>query len=617
MEKEEKILITRLCIASVLFALSFFNFLGDIGKFVTSLVGFFIIGYDVIFKSLKGIIHGDIFDERFLMLVASIGAFAIKEYHEALAVMLFYQLGEFLQDLAVDRSKDSIKKLMDIRPNFANVMIDGETKKVNPSEVKPDDEIIVFAGEKIPLDGIIVSGTTSLDTAALTGESIPKDVSEGDSVLAGTINISGTITVKVTKCYAESSVSKIIEMVENAENKKAKSEKFITKFAKIYTPVVVGLAVLLAVLPPLAFSQPWLTWLHRALLFLVVSCPCALVISIPLTFFVGIGGASKKGILIKGANHIETLANLNAVGFDKTGTLTKGNFTASNVKAIGCKENELIKLCALAESGQSHPIAESIVNFAKQKMKLDEKLVSEQTVLPGLGVKAVIKNKTIYAGNFKLMESIGVEVPENNEIGTTVFVSEESKFLGYIVISDEVRETSKSAIEKLKKLGINQTYMLTGDKDAVAKTIANSLKIDKYYSELLPEDKAKIIGELKTSKALKIAFVGDGINDAPVLKTADVGISMGKLGSDIAMETSDVTLMDDNPEKVAEAIKISKKTMRIVKENIIFSISFKLIMLVLGALGITTMWLAIFADVGVSLLAILNSLRALRIKNKN
>lgn len=617
MEKEEKILITRLCIASVLFALSFFNFLGDIGKFVTSLVGFFIIGYDVIFKSLKGIIHGDIFDERFLMLVASIGAFAIKEYHEALAVMLFYQLGEFLQDLAVDRSKDSIKKLMDIRPNFANVMIDGETKKVNPSEVKPDDEIIVFAGEKIPLDGIIVSGTTSLDTAALTGESIPKDVSEGDSVLAGTINISGTITVKVTKCYAESSVSKIIEMVENAENKKAKSEKFITKFAKIYTPVVVGLAVLLAVLPPLAFSQPWLTWLHRALLFLVVSCPCALVISIPLTFFVGIGGASKKGILIKGANHIETLANLNAVGFDKTGTLTKGNFSASNVKAIGCKENELIKLCALAESGQSHPIAESIVNFAKQKMKLDEKLVSEQTVLPGLGVKAVIKNKTIYAGNFKLMESIGVEVPENNEIGTTVFVSEESKFLGYIVISDEVRETSKSAIEKLKKLGINQTYMLTGDKDAVAKTIANSLKIDKYYSELLPEDKAKIIGELKTSKALKIAFVGDGINDAPVLKTADVGISMGKLGSDIAMEASDVTLMDDNPEKVAEAIKISKKTMRIVKENIIFSISFKLIMLVLGALGITTMWLAIFADVGVSLLAILNSLRALRIKNKN
>lgn len=612
MEKEQKILIARLILTALLFALSFFNFLGELGKLIISLVGFLIIGYDVIFKALKNIIHGKIFDERFLMLIASIGAFAIKEFHEALAVMLFYQLGEFLQDLAVDKSKDSIKKLMDIRPDYANLIFNEEIKKVHPSEVLIGAQIVVYAGEKIPLDGVIVSGTTTLDTAVLTGESLPKDSKVGDTVLSGMINLSGTIYVKVLKSFSESSVSKIIELVENAENKKAKSENFITKFARIYTPIVVCLAILLCIIPPLCFGLAWNDWIHRALLFLVVSCPCALVISIPLSFFVGIGGASKKGILIKGANHIETLADVGVIGFDKTGTLTKGNFAVVKVKAIGCKEKELVKLCALAEIGQSHPIAESIVKYASGVMKIDEKQVLEQTSLAGLGIKAIINNKTIFVGNQKLMEKAGAEIVLNEDPGTTIFVSEGSKFLGYIVISDEIRESSKIAISKLKALGIKQTIMLTGDKDLVAENVASQVGIDKYFAELLPQDKAKIIEEIKATEKQKIAFVGDGINDAPVLKTADIGISMGKLGSDIAIESADIALMDDNVEKIADAIKLSRKTMKVVKENLIFTIGFKLVMLVLGALGIAPMWLAIFADVGVSLLAILNSLRALK-----
>lgn len=612
MEKEQKILIARLILTALLFALSFFNFLGELGKLIISLVGFLIIGYDVIFKALKNIIHGKIFDERFLMLIASIGAFAIKEFHEALAVMLFYQLGEFLQDLAVDKSKDSIKKLMDIRPDYANLIFNEEIKKVHPSEVLIGAQIVVYAGEKIPLDGVIVSGTTTLDTAALTGESLPKDSKVGDTVLSGMINLSGTIYVKVLKSFSESSVSKIIELVENAENKKAKSENFITKFARIYTPIVVCLAILLCIIPPLCFGLAWNDWIHRALLFLVVSCPCALVISIPLSFFVGIGGASKKGILIKGANHIETLADVGVIGFDKTGTLTKGNFAVVKVKAIGCKEKELVKLCALAEIGQSHPIAESIVKYASGVMKIDEKQVLEQTSLAGLGIKAIINNKTIFVGNQKLMEKAGAEIVLNEDPGTTIFISEGSKFLGYIVISDEICESSKIAISKLKALGIKQTIMLTGDKDLVAENVASQVGIDKYFAELLPQDKAKIIEEIKATEKQKIAFVGDGINDAPVLKTADIGISMGKLGSDIAIESADIALMDDNVEKIADAIKLSRKTMKVVKENLIFTIGFKLVMLVLGALGIAPMWLAIFADVGVSLLAILNSLRALK-----
>ena len=612
MEKEQKILIARLILTALLFALSFFNFLGELGKLIISLVGFLIIGYDVIFKALKNIIHGKIFDERFLMLIASIGAFAIKEFHEALAVMLFYQLGEFLQDLAVDKSKDSIKKLMDIRPDYANLIFNEEIKKVHPSEVLIGAQIVVYAGEKIPLDGVIVSGTTTLDTAALTGESLPKDSKVGDTVLSGMINLSGTIYVKVLKSFSESSVSKIIELVENAENKKAKSENFITKFARIYTPIVVCLAILLCIIPPLCFGLAWNDWIHRALLFLVVSCPCALVISIPLSFFVGIGGASKKGILIKGANHIETLADVGVIGFDKTGTLTKGNFAVVKVKAIGCKEKELVKLCALAEIGQSHPIAESIVKYATGVMKIDEKQVLEQTSLAGLGIKAIINNKTIFVGNQKLMEKAGAEIVLNEDPGTTIFISEGSKFLGYIVISDEIRESSKIAISKLKALGIKQTIMLTGDKDLVAENVASQVGIDKYFAELLPQDKAKIIEEIKATEKQKIAFVGDGINDAPVLKTADIGFSMGKLGSDIAIESADIALMDDNVEKIADAIKLSRKTMKVVKENLIFTIGFKLVMLVLGALGIAPMWLAIFADVGVSLLAILNSLRALK-----
>ncbi len=615
MEKEQKIIIARLAISAVLFGFSFFSFLGWIGKLVVSLVSFLIIAYDVIWESIKGIFHGEIFDEKFLMLIASIGAFALQEYHEAVAVMLFYQLGEFLQDLAVDKSKDSIKKLMDIRPDYANQICDDEIKKVNPSGLNINDKIIVYAGEKIPIDGVVLDGCSSLDTSALTGESLPRDIEKDDKVLAGSVNLSSTITVLVTSKFEESSVSKIIELVENAEEKKAKSENFITKFAKIYTPVVVLLAVVLAILPPLAFSESWGTWIHRALSFLVISCPCALVISIPLTFFVGIGGASKKGILIKGANHIETLSKLNTVGFDKTGTLTKGNFKVSKIVALSGDEDKILKLCALAEHGQSHPIAESILAFANEKFKLNFNEVSNQTVLSGLGIKAEIKGKTIYAGNQKLMESINVEIPEIYEVGTIVFVASD-KLLGYIVILDEIKETSLVALKKLKACGINQICMLTGDKNEVAESIASELAIDTCYAELLPEDKAKIIEDLKINPSNKVAFVGDGINDAPVLKTADLGISMGGLGSDIAIESADVVLMDDNPEKLADAITLSKKTMRIVKQNIIFTISFKLIMLVLGALGLTSMWMAIFADVGVSLLAILNSLRALKTKNR-
>lgn len=617
MEKEQKIFIARFVISSILFALSFFNFLGSLGKLIVSLIGFFIISYDVIFKALINIFHGKVFDERFLMLIASVGAFAIKEYHEALAVMLFYQLGEFLQDLAVDKSKDSIKKLMDIRPEYANLFVDGIAKKLHPSEVDVDSQIVVYAGEKIPLDGIIVSGKTSLDTSALTGESLPKDAKTGDQVLSGMINLSETIIVLVSKPFSESAVSKIIELVENAESKKAKSENFITKFAKIYTPIVVCFAIILCLVPTLCFGQTWNTWIHRSLLFLVVSCPCALVISVPLSFFVGIGGASKKGILIKGASHIETLASLAVVGFDKTGTLTKGNFSVVKINAINCSEKELIKLCALAEIGQKHPIAESIVNFAKQSIKLNEKKVLSQTVLPGLGIKACIQNKTIFVGNLKLMEEAKVDATVATEIGTAVYVCSQEKFLGYIVIADEIKNESKNAIESLKNVGIKSIVMLTGDKDVVAENVANKLNIDKYFSELLPADKAKIIEELKLeNKPKKVAFVGDGINDAPVLKTADIGISMGKLGSDVAIESADVALMDDNPEKIADAIKLSKKTMRIVKQNIVFTILFKLVMLVLGAFGITSMWLAIFADVGVSLIAIVNALRALQNKNQ-
>lgn len=612
MEKEEKIMISRLAVSALLFALSFFAFWGNLGKLIVSILAYLVIGYDIIFKSIIGIFKGKVFDEKFLMMIASIGAFILGEYHEAVAVMLFYQLGEFLQDLATENSKKSITKLLNLKPEFANVLVDGEIKKISPEKVNVGDIIVVNAGEKISLDGVVVKGSSTLNTQALTGESLPREVKENDSVYSGSINLSATIEIKVSCKYSESKIAKIIELVENSDKNKAKSEKFITKFAKIYTPVVVGLAVLLAVIPSLITGN-WTTWINRALLFLVVSCPCALVISIPLSYFAGIGGASRNGILIKGSNYIEILSKVNAVAFDKTGTLTQGSFEVVNVNAVNCDADELIKLCAFAEAESNHPIALSIKN--KYGKKISKKDIISSTTLSGFGVKTETSFGTIYAGNKKLIEKLGIQVEETQSVGTVVYVAKNNEFLGSIIVEDIAKENAKIAIQKLKSVGINNQIMLTGDKGDVAEKFANELGLSDYKSELLPEDKFKEINELKSKNNI-VAFVGDGINDAPAFKSADVGIAMGALGSDVAIESADVVLMDDNPEKIADSILISIKTQKIVYENIVFSISFKVLMLVLGALGFASMWLAVFADVGVSLIAVANALRAIKLKNK-
>lgn len=608
-ECNPKVMVARLIVSAVIFAFSFFGFMSELAKIILSVTAFAIIGYDVIWSSVKGIFKGEVFDEKFLMLVASIGAFALKDYHEAVAVMLFYQLGEFLQDLAVDKSKDSIKKLLDIRPDYANIEKNGEIVKVDPKTIKIDDEIVVFAGEKIPVDGIIVDGETTLNTSAITGESLPLDAEVSSTVLSGYINLTGTIKVKATKTFGESTVSKIIEMVENSEDKKAKAENFITKFAKIYTPTVVCLAVVLAIFPPLVLGLEWATWIHRALLFLVVSCPCALVLSIPLSFFAGIGGASRDGILIKGANHIETLSKTNVVCFDKTGTLTNGNFIVTKIFAKDGDEKKLLELCATAEYGSNHPVAKSILEHAN--IKIEPESIKSQTTLSGFGIKTETETCTIYAGNSKLMKNLNLKFDEAVEIGTAVYVAKDDEYLGYIIVGDEIKNSSKSAIDLLKQSSKQKTVMLTGDKTNVAENIAKLLEVDEFHSELLPDEKAKIVEEYQKQSNI-VAFVGDGINDAPVLKIADVGISMGKIGSDVAIESADVVIMDDNPKKVYDAIKKSKKTMTFVKENIVFTIAFKVLMLSLSVFGLTTMWGAVFADVGVSLIAVLNALRALK-----
>lgn len=612
MEKEEKIMISRLVISAVLFALSFFSFWGEIGRLIISIIAYLIIGFDIIIKSIVGIFKGKVFDEKFLMMIASIGAFILGEYHEAVAVMLFYQLGEFLQDLATENSKKSITKLLDLRPEYANVLVDGEITKLSPEKVKIGDIIVVNAGEKIPLDGVIVKGSSSLNTQALTGESMPREVKEDDTVFSGSVNLSSTLEIKVTSDYSDSKIAKIIELVENSDKNKAKSEKFITKFAKIYTPVVVGLAVLLAVIPSL-ITGDWTTWINRALLFLVVSCPCALVVSIPLSYFAGIGGASRNGILIKGSNYIETLSKVSAVAFDKTGTLTNGTFEVVQINANKINDEELLKFCALAEAESNHPIALSI----KQKYgkKISKSDILSSTTLSGQGIKTETKFGTIYAGNSKLMESLNLEFEKTSSVGTVVYVAKDNEYLGSIVIEDTAKENAKTAIQNLKELGINNLVMLTGDKAEVAEKLSNEVGLTNYYSELLPEDKLEKVKALKTENNT-VAFVGDGINDAPAFKTADVGVAMGALGSDIAIESADVVLMDDNPEKIADAIVISKKTQKIVYENIVFSISIKVLMLVLGALGFASMWLAVFADVGVSLIAIANALRSFKLKKK-
>ena len=579
------------------------------------IISYLIVGLDIVIKAVRNIFRGKIFDENFLMTIATIGAFAIGEFPEAVAVMLFYQVGELFQSYAVDKSRKSIASLMDIRPDFANLKKDGKIEKCDPEEINIEDIIIIKPGEKVPLDGTVIDGNSMLDTSALTGESIPREVTVGDDILSGCINQTGLLEVKVTKKFGESTVSKILDLVENASSKKSKSENFISKFAKYYTPIVVVIAILLAIIPPIIFKETEFTeWLYRALTFLVVSCPCALVISIPLGFFGGIGGASKLGILVKGSNYLEALSNTEIVVFDKTGTLTEGVFEVQKINPVDISKEDLIKYAAYAESFSNHPIAISLIKAYGKS--IDSKIISETSELSGLGVNAIVDGKNILVGNEKLMKEKNITYEKCNEIGTILYVAMDNKFVGTITISDKIKVDAKDSIERLKRNNVKKTIMLTGDKIKVAENVASKLNIDEVYAGLLPSDKVEKVEELIKMKSDngKLAFVGDGINDAPVLAISDIGIAMGGLGSDAAIEAADVVLMTDEPSKVVDAIKISRKTMRIVKQNIIFAISIKILVLILSAFGLSNMWEAVFADVGVSVLAILNSLRVLRVK---
>ena len=604
----------KIVIAFILFIIALvINFPNEWINKALYIIAYLIVGFEVVLEAVENIFKGEIFDENFLMTIATIGAFAIGEFPEAVAVMLFYQVGELFQSYAVDKSRKSIASLMDIRPDYANVKRNNKVSKINPEEVKIGETIIVKPGEKIPLDGKIIKGNSMLDTSALTGESLPREVKENDEVLSGCINQNGLLEIKVTKEFGESTVSKILDLVENASSKKSKSENFITKFAKYYTPAVVIIAVFLAVIPTLVIEGAEFTdWLYRALTFLVVSCPCALVISIPLGFFGGIGGASKKGILVKGSNYLESLSNSEIVVFDKTGTLTKGVFEVQKIEPVGILKEELIKNAAYAESYSNHPISVSIKKAYGEE--IDTTLISKTEELSGRGVIATIEDKEVLAGNEKLLQEKNIKYTKCNEIGTIIYIAINNKFAGYIVISDEIKEDSKKAINDLKKNNIKQTVMLTGDKKDVGESVAKELGIDKTYTELLPDGKVEKVEQLlkeKTEKG-KLVFVGDGINDAPVLALADIGVAMGGLGADSAIEAADIVIMTDEPSKINTAINISKKTMRIVKQNIVFAIGIKIAVLILSAFGLSTMWEAVFADVGVSVIAIINSLRALK-----
>ena len=580
------------------------------------IISYLLVGLEVLKNACLNIIKGKILDESFLMSVATLGAFLIGELPEAVAVMMFYQVGELFQDYAVDKSKKSIKELMNIRADYANIYENGKIKKVNPKEVKIGSTIIVSPGEKIPLDGEIIEGNSSLDTKALTGESIPKDVFCGNNVLSGCINLNGVIKIKVTKEFGESTVSKIIDLVENVSNKKSKSEKFITKFAKYYTPIVVIIAIILGCIIPFLIKDSYSNWIYRALSFLVVSCPCALVISIPLSFFGGIGGASKIGVLIKGSNYLEMLSKVDTILFDKTGTLTKGIFDIQKINPIGISKDKLLEMVAYAENYSNHPVADAIKKAYTKK--IDDKKIKDIKEIPGLGIKAKIGKQLVLVGNKKLMQEENINFIECDDIGTILYVAIDKNYCGYILIADEIKDDSKTAIKELKSNGIKQTIMLTGDKSVVALDVSKKLGIDLSYFELLPQDKAKKVEEILNNKSSNsiVAFVGDGINDAPVLALADIGISMGMVGADSAIEASDVVIMTDELSKIVSAMKISKKTIRIVKENIIFAIFIKIAVLILAALGISSMWQAVFADVGVSIIAVLNALRVLIIKDK-
>lgn len=580
------------------------------------IISYIIVGGDVVKRAVKNIFKGQVFDENFLMSIATIGAFFIGEYPEGVAVMLFYQVGELFQSYAVGKTRKSIASLMDIRPDYANVKKCDELVKVDPDEVQIGDIIVIKAGEKIPLDGKVIEGSSMIDTSALTGESIPREVEVGSDILSGCININGVITAEVTKEFGESTVSKILDLVENASSKKSNSEQFITKFARYYTPVVVIIAVFLAIIPPLVIDGATFSdWIYRALAFLVVSCPCALVISIPLSFFGGIGGASKKGVLVKGSNYLEALAETEIVVFDKTGTLTKGVFNVQEIHPEGVSKEELLELTAHAESYSNHPISLSLKRAYSKE--IDNGRISDVEEISGHGVIATVDGKKVMAGNIKLMKMMDIPYFNGELIGTIVRVAVNNKYIGYIVIADEVKEDSAQAIKELKAANIKQTVMLTGDNKSIGSKVAKELGLDKVYTELLPADKVEKLEELfsQKSKKGKLAFVGDGINDAPVLARADIGIAMGGLGSDAAIEAADVVIMTDEPSKIATTMKISKKTLKIAHQNIVFAIGIKIIVLILSAFGITTMWAAIFADVGVTIIAVLNAFRALNVKN--
>lgn len=613
-ENNENIVLARVILAIVLFSLAMIFTSAPTFKISLLGISYLIAGYDILIKALKNIIKGKVFDENFLMGIATLGAIGIKEYPEAVMVMVLYQIGEYLQDKAVEKSQNSITELMDIRPDYANLEKNGDLTKIFPYEVKIGDTIIVKTGEKIPIDGIIIDGSATLDTSALTGESRPREVKIGDEAISGCINTNGLLKIRVTKEYGQSTVSKILDLVENASSKKTKTENFITKFAKIYTPVVVLAALFLAILPPLILGSNFSVWINRALTFLVISCPCALVISVPLGFFAGIGGASKCGILVKGSSYLELLSKPETIVFDKTGTLTQGCFKVVKiVQQEDTTKEELLELTAYAESYSNHPIALSIKKAYDKN--IDKNRISEISEIAGNGVRAEINGCSILVGNENLLKNHNISFQKANETGTIVYTAKNSKFLGYIVISDKLKEDAQKAIMELKKLKL-QTVMLTGDTEDSGLTVAKELNIDKAYTQLLPIDKVDKIEDIieQKTKNKSVIFVGDGINDAPVLTRADVGIAMGGLGSDAAIEAADVVIMDDKPTKVATAIKIAKQTLTIVKENIAFALGIKVLFLILGAFGFVTMWGAVFADVGVTLIAVLNSLRALKIK---
>ena len=622
MNKKQKKVLIRIIAAAVMMIVLLLLPLEEksILRFVLFLIPYFTIGYDILKKAFKGIKNRQVFDENFLMAVATVGAMALGEYTEGVAVMLFYQIGELFQSYAVGKSRRNISALMDIRPDFANVMIDGFLTQVDPDEVEIGSEIIVQPGEKIPIDGIIIDGTSTLDTAALTGESVPRSAKPSDEVISGCINMTGVLKIKTTKEFGESTASKILDLVENASSKKSKPENFISKFARVYTPVVCYSAVALAVLPPvvrliIGMDPLWSQWIYRALTFLVISCPCALVISIPLTFFAGIGGASKEGVLVKGSNYLDMLSKAKIAVMDKTGTLTEGVFKVTKIVPADVYSDELLEKTAMAEVYSNHPISKSLKE-AYGKL-INTNAVSDVEELSGQGIKAVVSGTTVHVGNEKLMDSINVAAASVKEAGTVIHVAIDGKYAGYILISDQLKPTSKEAIKAMKRAGIKTTVMLTGDSRAVADIVADDLGLDKVYSELLPQDKVTKVEELLSAKNEKeqLIFVGDGINDAPVLSRADIGIAMGALGSDAAIEAADVVLMDDDPMKIAKAIGIAKKCMRIVYENIYFAIGIKVVCLILGAVGLANMWLAIFADVGVMVIAVINAIRALRVHN--